>query len=84
VAHGLMPEERHTLYSEMQRVAKHTAVLFDYNEHRSLITDIAEWLEGGDYFCFIENIRDELKSQFGNLKVINTGKHSALYICKIE
>ncbi|MGI6405770.1 MAG: hypothetical protein ACOX2E_04745 [Syntrophaceticus sp.] len=79
-----MPEERHTLYSEMQRVAKHTAVLFDHNEHRSLITDIAEWLEGGDYFCFIENIRDELKSQFGNLKVINTGKHSALYICKIE
>jgi len=49
-----------------------------------LITDIAEWLEGGDYFRFIENIKDELMDQFGNLKVINTGKHSAMYICRIE
>lgn len=84
VAHGLMPEERLTLYNEMKRVAKYTAVLFDYNERRSLIIDIAERLEGGDYFRFIENIKDELMDQFGNLKVINTGKHSAMYICKIE
>lgn len=48
VAHGFMPVERHTLYSEMQRVARHTAALFDYGEQHSLITDIAEWLEGGD------------------------------------
>lgn len=84
VAHGLMPKERLILYNEMRRVARHTAVLFDYNEHRSLITDIAEWLEGGDYFNFIGNIRDELMNQFGNLKVIITGKRSAIYICKIE
>lgn len=84
VAHGLLPEERHTLYNEMQKVAKHTVVLFDYNERCSWIIDIAEWLEGGDYFCFIETIKDDLANQFGNLKVINTGKHSAMYICKIE
>lgn len=84
VAHGLMPQERLILYNEMKRVARHTAVLLDYNEHRSLITDIAEWLEGGDYFSFIRRIRDELMKQFGNLKVINTGKHSAMYICKID
>lgn len=84
VAHGLMPEERHALYNEMKRVARHTAVLFDYNERRSLITDIAEWLEGGDYFRFIKNIKDELMDQFSNLKVINTGKRSAMYICRIE
>lgn len=84
VAHGLMPKERIALYNEMKRVAKHTAILFDYNEHRSLITDIAEWLEGGDYFNFIMSIKAELTNQFGNLKVINTGKRSAVYICKIE
>ena len=41
-------------------MAKHAAVLLDYNEHRSLTTDIAEWLEGGDYFNFIVSIRNEL------------------------
>ena len=84
VAHGLMPKERLILYNEMKRVARHIVVLLDYNEHRSLISDIAEWLEGGDYFNFIGNIRDELMQQFGNLKVINTGKRSAMYICKID
>lgn len=84
VAHGLMPKERIALYNEMKRIAKYTAILFDYNEQRSLITDIAERLEGGDYFSFIRSIKDELMNQFGNLKVINTGKHSAIYICKIE
>lgn len=84
VAHGLMAKERLILYNEMKRVARHTAVLYDYNEHRSLITDIVEWLEGGDYFSFIRVIKEELTHQFGNLKVINTGKRSALYICKIE
>ncbi|MBP7331820.1 MAG: class I SAM-dependent methyltransferase [Firmicutes bacterium] len=84
VAHGFMPGERLLLYQEMSRVARRTAVLIDYNEHRSLITDVAEWLEGGDYFSFIGRVRDELMQQFGNLKVINTGKRSAMYICKIK
>lgn len=84
VAHGLMPRERLTLYKEMRRVARHTAVLLDYNEQRSLITDIAEWLEGGDYFNFIGIIKDELVNQFGNLKVIHSSKRSSIYICKID
>ncbi len=83
VAHGLKPKERIVLYNEMKRVARHTAILFDYNENRSLVTDIAEWLEGGDYFSFIRSIKDELTNRFGNLKVINTGKRSAMYICKV-
>ncbi len=84
VAHGLIPKDRLTLYNEMKRVAKHTAILIYYSEHRSLITDIAEWLEGGDYFNFIRIIKDELRNQFGNLKIINTRKYSAIYICKID
>ncbi len=72
------------MYNEMKRIARRTVVFFDYNDKRSLITDIAEWLEGGDYFSFIGGIRDELRQQFGNLEIINTGKHSAMYICQIE
>lgn len=84
MAHGLRPKERLALYKEMQRIARHAAILFDYNEHRSPITDIVEWLEGGDYFGFIANVKDELNNQFGDLKVITTGKRSAMYICRIE
>ncbi len=83
VAHGLMPEERQALYGELKRVTRYAVILHDYNERRSLIIDITEWLEGGDYFSFIENVEDELIDQFGDLKVINTGRHSALYLCKI-
>lgn len=82
-AHGLKPRERLMMYEEMRRVSKHLVVLIDYNESRSLIINIAEWLEGGDYFNFIKTIKDELEAQFGNIKVINTGKHSSIYICKI-
>lgn len=84
VAHGLMPRQRLILYKEMIRVARHTAVFIDYNEQRSLAIDIAEWLEGGDYFNFVGSIKNELMQQFGNLEVINTVKRSAMYVCKIE
>lgn len=83
VAHGLTPGERLILYNEMMRVARHWAVLFDYNERRSLISDLVEWLEGGDYFGFIGSIQGELMKQFGNLRVISTGDRSAMYICQI-
>lgn len=84
VAHGLMPKDRLSLYSEMKRVAKRAVVLIDYNEKRSLISDIVEWIEGGDYFNFIKTNKVELLNYFGNVKVINTGKKSSMYICKID
>lgn len=84
VAHGLAPEERLILYDEMKRVARYAAVIYDYNDHRSLITTIVEWLEGGDYFNFIRSNKDELINQFGNLEVIAISQHAALYICKTD
>jgi ubiquinone/menaquinone biosynthesis C-methylase UbiE len=84
IAHGMAPEERQILYSEMVRVGRDAAILLDYNENRSLGSDIIEWAEGGDYFNFIKVIKSELTDQFGNLQVIITGKRSAMYICKIE
>lgn len=83
VAHGFLPQQRRRLYEEMSRVARQAAVLFDYNEQRSWATDIVEWLEGGDYFNFITAVRDELLTQFGDLRVIETGPRAALYICRI-
>lgn len=84
VAHGLSPKSRKLLYEEMKRVTRHTVVFYEYNQKRSLLTDIVEFMEGGDYFNFILTIKSELKREFGNLKVINTGPRSALYICQID
>jgi ubiquinone/menaquinone biosynthesis C-methylase UbiE len=84
VAHGLKPHDRRIFYGEMRRVARDAIVLFEYNEKRSVLSDIAETLEGGDYFNFIKVVNEELKDEFGNLQVIKTGKRSAMYICKIK
>lgn len=84
VAHGMDSVERQLLYAEMKRVATNAVVILDYNEHRSVGSDIIEWAEGGDYFNFIKVIKEELMDRFGNLKVIKTGKRSALYISMLE
>jgi ubiquinone/menaquinone biosynthesis C-methylase UbiE len=82
VAHGIKAEERKIMYSEMARVAKYLVIIYDYNGNRSGITDIAERLEGGDYFNFIKTAEAELKVSFNNVRRLNTGKLSALYICE--
>lgn len=82
VAHGLNKNERQIMYSEMKRITKHLVIIYDYNEHRGLITDIAEWLEGGDYFNFIKTIKHELNDKFDDVKIINANVRSALYVAK--
>jgi ubiquinone/menaquinone biosynthesis C-methylase UbiE len=83
VAHGLNKSERQIMYDEMKRVTKNLIIIYDYNEHRGLITDIAEWLEGGDYFNFIKTIKHELKEQFKDVEIKNANIRSALYIAKL-
>lgn len=80
VAHGMQKPERKKLYREAARLAKERIILHDYNQQRSFITDLAEWLEGGDYFNFIGIVESELKDYFGRVQVINVGKRSAWYI----
>jgi len=89
VAHGLKGEERKRMYAEMSRVTNQWVVIYDYNDQRSLLITIIEWLEGGDYFHFIRNaepeMRDcfsEMKSCFSEVKVINVDTRAAWYICK--
>ena len=83
VAHGLNKNERYIMYDEMKRITKHLIIIYDYNKHRGLITDIVEWLEGGDYFNFIKTIKYELNEKFKDVKIFNANIRSALYIVKL-
>lgn len=83
VAHGLKPPQRLALYSEMRRLASRIVIIHDYTDKRSLITDIAEWSEGGDYFNFIKVVQGELRDFFRNLQVIPVEPRAALYVCRI-
>ena len=88
VAHGLQPHERKQMYAEMSRVTRLKVIIFDYNQKRSLLITIAEWLEGGDYFRFIrnakaelENCEFELRTCFSDVEVVNVSPQAAWYIC---
>lgn len=83
VAHGLSKNERQIMYEEMARVTRHLVIIYDYNEHREPITDIIEWLEGGDYFNFIKVIKQELNEKFGDIKIIRANKRSNLYVAEL-
>ena len=82
VAHGLKERERKIMYSEMQRVTRKTVIIYDYNQNRTAVTNLIEWLEGGDYFNFIKIVQEEMNSNFKNVKIVNVGNKAALYICE--
>jgi len=83
VAHALKTPQRLALYAEMRRLAVKFVIIHDYTNKRSLITDIVEWAEGGDYFKFIRVVQDELSDFFVNLQVIPVEPRAALYICRV-
>lgn len=84
VAHGLQAEERRVLYTEMQRIARHWVLIHDYNDKRSLVVNLAEWLEGGDYYNFVQTAKDEMQESFPNLHTLNTGSHSMWYMSRLS
>jgi len=88
VAHGLQKSERMKLYSEMRRVTKSRVILYDYNQKRSLMTSLVEWLERGDYFQFIKNPKTEMEDCisemakcFSEVRVIEADTRASFYIC---
>ncbi len=88
VAHGINAAERITLYAEMGRIAKHVVIIYDYNQKRSLLTTIVEYLERGDYFNFIKQAKTEMidctiqnNKCFTNVKIIDVDLKAAWYIC---
>lgn len=84
VAHGLPLEERKRLYGEMRRVARHLVILQDYNQKRGRFTDFIEWLEGGDYFRFIQQVEEELRAHFPKVHVLDMGKRTAWYVMELH
>lgn len=89
VAHGLKAEERKLMYAEMSRLTNEWVIIYDYNDQRSFLITIAEWLERGDYFHFISHaepeMRDcvsEMKKCFSEVRVVNVDTRGAWYICK--
>jgi ubiquinone/menaquinone biosynthesis C-methylase UbiE len=82
VAHGMSKPEREIMYAEMSRVARRLVVFHDYNTKRSLLTDFAECLEGGDYFAFIKSARAEMERNFRTVRVLDVGPHAAWYVCE--
>lgn len=88
VAHGMQKSERIKLYSEMRRVTKSKVIIYDYNQKRSLLTSLIEWLEQGDYFQFIKNPKSDMESCvsemaycFSEVKVIEVDTRASWYIC---
>ena len=83
VAHGLKANERAKMYAEMKRITKNRVIIYDYNQNRSVLTNIVEWLEGGDYFNFIRNPAQEMKESFNEVKIIDVDIRAAVYLCNL-
>ena len=88
VAHGLPAEDRKKLYQEMSRTTRNKVIIYDYNQNRSMLTSLIEWLEKGDYFRFIRLAEKELKNCmtqmtecFSDVIVIPVDKRANWYIC---
>ena len=88
VAHGLKPDGRKHLYTELARVSRYNVIIHDYNQNRSVMTTIIEGLERGDYFRFIRNAEAEMKNCvstmkecFYEVKMIDVDVRAAWYIC---
>ena len=82
VLHGLQKGQRQELYAVMKGLAIKRVIIMDYNNRRSLLTSLIEWLEHGDYFNFIQLAESEMRQNFPNVRVIQTGKRAAWYICE--
>lgn len=83
VAHGMKSDQRLKMYKEMARLTRHKLIIYDYNQNRRLLNDFVEWLEGGDYFNFIKDVKLELENIFGEVQIINVDKRAAWYIINL-
>jgi ubiquinone/menaquinone biosynthesis C-methylase UbiE len=81
VAHGLNQDERKIMYAEMSRITKYLVIIYDYNEKRSVLTSIIEWLEGGDYFNFIKQEHIKIKESFREVRVLDVDLRAVWYVC---
>jgi len=81
VAHGLDRDKRSKLFQEAIRLSRGKVLFHDYSSERSIMTNIIEYIEGGDYFNFIRTGLEEMKEVFGSVEVIKIKKYINWYIC---
>lgn len=84
VAHGLRKDDRYRLFAEMGRLSRSVVLLHDYTPDRHPLTTFIEWLEGGDYFNFIQTGAEEMRAVFAEVKVVRVGPRAAWYVCRAE
>lgn len=81
VAHGLTRTSRQVFYAEARRLAATQIIFQDYNKKRKLLSDTVEWLEGGNYFSFIQHAEEEMSGVFSSVDVHPFAAQVAWYIC---
>lgn len=81
VLHGLSSNLRQQIYKEADRLSSGQILFYDYNQKRRWFTDIAEWVEGGDYFGFVRQGEREMRTYFNQARRVDVGPQTALYIC---
>ena len=81
VAHGIQKEQRHLFFKEAKRLARMQVIFQDYNKKRKTLSDIVEWLEGGNYFSFIQHAQEEMKGVFSTVEMRSFAAQVAWYIC---
>lgn len=81
VLHGLSSGLRQSIYAEAGRLSCSQVLFYDYNQKRRLFTDIVEWAEGGDYFGFVRQGEQEMRSYFHDVRIIDVGPQTAMYLC---
>ncbi len=83
VAHGLDRDKRRKLFIEAARLSRGKVLFHDYSSERNMITNIIEYIEGGDYFNFIRTGLSEMEEIFSSVEVVRIKKYTNWYICTL-
>jgi ubiquinone/menaquinone biosynthesis C-methylase UbiE len=81
VAHGLDRDKRKQLFIEAERLSRGKILFHEYSSKRNVLTDIIEFIEGGEYFNFIRTGLEEMQEIFSSVEVVEIKKHNNWYIC---
>ena len=78
---SLDTDKRKKLYMEAKRLSAGKVLFHDYSSERKIMTNIIEFIEGGDYFNFIRTGLSEMQDEFKSVQVIKINKTTNWYIC---
>jgi SAM-dependent methyltransferase len=80
--HGFPPDYRQRVYAELERVTRDAVVVIDYHRNRHLLVALAEWIEGGDYFAFVDVVDEELEQAFGPIEKRRLRSFESIYLAR--